>query len=640
MKTKSVVLGILVTLTVSALGTLALAMKDLNLSFANNDSNALRTIVLNNSNGGLTNDSYSSSAATTTAYTTNGNLITLKYCLAKKTEIDSDGYGYDENTGLASLQYYQAHEGTDAYIYNYTPISNMSSLTFTFITGGSYGLALYFSNTRYFSSSTNMTYYGDEAGSLAIANPGSEHTFTVDASGWTYFYFEAPSEGHSSIYLKEIIVNYTCYDSGEQPVEDSNLTISSNNAFWSSSTACDSERKTISNIPFFYGGLVSSTSGVNQMYGQGYLYNQHAIYGIKNVNITFSGTGTLRMIFGYAIGNYNLYKVESLTSGEDITFDSTTGYPNFFYLENVSGAKSYVTCDTTGEYSVTTTGSVTTYSSESVPLYHFEQNYDSSYAVDISNISIDYLNEDQSTDAQKLHQYVEVICSSINIRTAPGTASSTVLDNISGGTLSNGVYKTHLAYRETVLDEDGDPWYRTYYMNQDCYISGGSSYTKLKTAASRGSEDEESIIVEAEKRIGDRYLLGAQRYVWSATGSKDSKFDECYYDCSSLMIRAYRDGAGLYPGANTKEQIKYGNIVSDSSSLSRGNLALFTSEDPDISESNVGHVTLWCGKSTDDISGEELMIQASGSNFTGTVKMYANWASFWTDYFIEGRSID
>ncbi len=647
MRHKTKFLGTVALISLSVIAVAAFSISNINSFFkARSTSTSERTLVLNNSNGGLTNDSYSTTSAQTSAYTTNGNEIVLRYCNAKKTEIDSDGYGYDSSTGLASLQYYYAHEGTDAYIYNYTAITNMTSLSFTFVSGGAYGLALYFSTTCYFSSSTNCTYYGDEVGDLSIATGGSEHTFTVDATGWTHFYFEAPSAGHSSIYLKQITVCYTCSDSGDSgesgdsgSTSSANINISSNNAFWDSSSVSDSERTTIDDIPYFFGGLAQSDSYVNKMYGQGYLYNQHAIYGMTNVNITFTGSGTLRMIFGYAIGNYNLYKVESVTSGEDITFSDTTGYPNFFYLENISGDKSYVSSDTSGSYSVTTTGGTTTYSSSSTTIYHFEQTFDSDYAVDISNISIDYLGEDQSTDSQKLHQYIEIISSSLNVRTAPGTSGTTVLGTITGGTLSTGRYMSHLAYRETCYDEDGDSWYRTYYMNQDCYVSGSSSYTAIKTAASRGSEDEESIIVEAEKRIGDRYLLGAQRYVWSATGSKDSSFDECYYDCSSLMIRAYRDGAGLYPGANTASQITYGTEISDSSSLGRANLALFTSGTTPVSASNVGHVTLWLGKSTDNLDDEELMIQASGSNFTGTVKMYPNWATYWDDYFICGRKI-
>ena len=75
------------------------------------------TLVLNNSNGGLTNSDYSSVTNSVTAKTTSGNDIVLRYKYGKKTEIDSDGYGYDSSTGLCSLQYYQAHSGYDAYYY-------------------------------------------------------------------------------------------------------------------------------------------------------------------------------------------------------------------------------------------------------------------------------------------------------------------------------------------------------------------------------------------------------------------------------------------------------------------------------------------------------------------------------------------
>ena len=590
------------------------------------------TIVFNNSNGALTNSEYSSTTSSVTAHTTPGNPIVMRYKYGKKTEVDSNGRGYDASTGLCSLQYYHAHEGKDAYYYNYTAISNMQSIRFTFISGGAYGLALYMSTTTTFSKSVNYCYYGDSYGTnesdLAISTLGSEHTFTVSAVGYSHFYFEAPS--HSSTYLKEIVVTYVCENGQVAPEPEANLAITENNALWNNASTSNSDRKVLNSIPYLHGGLAKSTSGVNKIYGQGYLYNQYPIYGIEKITINFSGTGNLRLTFGYALGNYDLYAVESVSNGEEIVFTDLTGYPNFFYLENTSGSKSYATSDNTGAYSVTTTSGVTTYSSSDRTIYHFEQSYHSSFACDISGIYITYKNVNQATSAQMHHRLIKLL-TGLNIRSNPGTTGSTVLATESTGYM--------LAYRETVLDGNGDPWYRTYYMNQDCYVSGNASYTEIKTLADFGSNDENSIVVECEKHIGNRYLLGAQRYCWSATGAKDSNFDPCYYDCSSLMLRAFRDGAGLYPGANTKSQIQYGSKVASSSNLRLGNLVMLVSGSEETIEANVGHVTLWLGNDTLNTTNGDIMIQASGSNFTGKVNMYTNWATYWYSHFIEGRMI-
>jgi len=50
-----------------------------------------------------------------------------------------------------------------------------------------------------------------------------------------------------------------------------------------------------------------------------------------------------------------------------------------------------------------------------------------------------------------------------------------------------------------------------------------------------------------------------------------------------------------------------------------------------VSEANVGHVTLWFGAGR--------LLQASGANYTGEVKMFANWDDYWKNYFIEGRHL-
>ncbi len=595
------------------------------------------TITLNASNGGLTNTAYSSTADYSSAHTIYGNEIKLCYKYAKQTAIDQDGYGYGPGEGLCSLDRYSEHNA-NGYIYNYDVINNMKSITFTFISGGTYGLSLYFSyNSRTFNSDTK-TDYGDAKGSTATTKNGAEHTFTADATGYNRFYIESCNNGLSSIYIKNIIITYTCTDMNPEPDTGNSIALNSETPLWSLASTSNSERTVINDIPYFHGGCYPSSNKLNKLYGQGFIYNQYPIYGINSFTVNYSGSGHLRITFGYAVGNYDLYAVETVTSGQEIVFDNSTGYPNFFYLENTSGSKSYVTSDNTGAYSVTTTGNVTTYSSESTTLYHFEQTYDSTQYADIVSMNIGYIGTNQATSEQCLHKYIEITCNGLNVRSAPGTTGTTVLGKLEGGTIGT-QYREHLAYRETVYDSDNDPWYRTYFMNQDCYVSGNSNYTTIKQLHDFGNNAENSIVVEAEKRIGDRYLLGAQRYVWSATGAKDNKFDECYYDCSSLMIRAFRDGAGLYPGAATSSQINYGTQITNASNLSLGNLALFTSGNSDVSRANVGHVCLWLGKDSNNTANSELMIQASGSNFTGTVKMYPNWATYWYQYFIEGRSI-
>jgi cell wall-associated NlpC family hydrolase len=387
------------------------------------------------------------------------------------------------------------------------------------------------------------------------------------------------------------------------------FSLSNANTFVTGTTATDANRATVTtplgnNVKFFYGGLVKATGTFATIYGQGYLYNQWALTGIQSLTITYSGTGTLRLAYGFAVGNY-LYHTTEITSGTPI---SLSIHPNFFCLENTSGAKPYATSYVDG----TTTK------------YSYTPSFDSVYPITITSLSFTYSCTNEATASQKLHQYIDVTASSLNVRKGPGTSYAIL------GTVSKNTYDHQMAYRETVLDTDGDPWFRTYYMNQDAYVSGSSTYTTLKQATELGNQDVEAMIVEGEKRIDDRYLLGATRYI-TTTGVKQSSFDECYYDCSSFTMRAAYDGAGILLGNYTGAQIKNGTKVSTIAELKRGDIVLFTSGSTDISEANVGHVTLW--------TGDDLMIQASGADYTGTVKMHANFQGYWKAYFIEGRRI-
>ena len=63
------------------------------------------TIVFNNSNGALTNSEYSSTTSSVTAHTTSGNPIVMRYKYGKKTEVDSNGRGYDASPGMSCLYF-------------------------------------------------------------------------------------------------------------------------------------------------------------------------------------------------------------------------------------------------------------------------------------------------------------------------------------------------------------------------------------------------------------------------------------------------------------------------------------------------------------------------------------------------------
>jgi cell wall-associated NlpC family hydrolase len=389
------------------------------------------------------------------------------------------------------------------------------------------------------------------------------------------------------------------------------LTLAPSTNLWTSSSLSDSERKVVMtsqnhSLPFFFGGLAKKSGYLGSLYGQGYLYNQHAISGIASLTITYSGTGKLHLGYGYALGNY-IASTDAIVSGTPITLSF---HPNFFYLENVSGTKPYAT-----SYSKTVDGTAVT-------CYSYQPSYDSASSLDIASIAITYSCVNEATSSQKLHRYIDILASSLNLRKGPGTSYDVV------ATLTKNTYDHCLAYREA---DAVSGWYRTYYRNQDCWVSGNAAYTSLVAAPSLGSEDEEAIIVEAEKRIGDCYYLGATRYVEVSTGNKYSTFDECYYDCSSFTQRAYYDGAGLLIGNYTGAQITNGSKVASSASLTRADLCLYTSGTTPVSEANVGHVTLWCGAGR--------LLQASGANYTGEVKMFANWDGYWKNYFIEGRHL-
>ena len=130
--------------------------------------------------------------------------------------------------------------------------------------------------------------------------------------------------------------------------------------FFAVDLGATSGRTIIGDIPYFHGGFVTG-SGLGSMYGRGYLYNQYPIEGMTSFTANFSGTGSLRLSVGYAAGNYDKASYD-LVSGETVTFEGTK--PNFFYLENASGAKILVNADTSGTKSITSTLG-TTYASSS-----------------------------------------------------------------------------------------------------------------------------------------------------------------------------------------------------------------------------------------------------------------------------------
>ncbi len=593
-----------------------LAMASNKTLFLNADNDPY-VLTLAYGNGAATSESYCTELSTVNAKTTLGNNINVSYFGA----CASEGY-------LAELQAVDSNGENPGYLQVLTPLTGLESVTVNWHRKGgvgSYGPRICFSSSTTFddtSSGTQDTYWYQLSNSTA-----SDHTsFSAPASktapeGCCYFQIRSvggtdTSYTNTTVIIDSLVFEYTCPQTDES-------TITLNSVLNTSSTPSESDRY-VSDIPYFHGGFVNG-DGLGSMYGRGYFYNQYPIDGMSSFTANFSGSGTLRLSVGYAAGNFDKASY-TLTSGETVTFTDTK--PNFFYLENTSGTQILVDEDTSGAKSITTTTSVTYESSSERPIYTIDYDFDSTVAVEISSIVIEHSGTDEAVSAGVRNQkYIEILASSLNIRCGPGTGYA----KVANGSIASGA---HLAYRETVYDEDSDPWYRTYFMGCDAYVSGNASYTSLITSSSIGNDAVESVIAESQKYVGCIYLLGAPRYAWSASGSKDSSFNPCYYDCSSFTMRAYRDGAGIYIGASTSVQINYGTQITSTANLIKGDLPMLVSySTEDTSDrSNVGHVVLYL-----DACETPVLIQASGGNFTGSVNIKANWNSYWKSHFIEGR---
>ena len=578
----------------------------------------LYTLTLSSANGAVTSESYCESGTLVTARTNLNNPITVSYT------------GACQSVGaLAELRATDSSGNNAGSLQILTPLTGLKSVTVNWHRKGgvgSYGPRVCFAESPTFNdtaSETQNTFWYQISNSTASDHGSYSTPATRNApEGCAYFQIRAIGGSDTSLTNTTVILDSLVFEYSCPQIDPSAITLDT--ALNATTKPSESTRTILDGTPYFHGGFVSG-AGLGTLYGRGYLYNQYPIAGMSSFTANFSGTGSLRLSVGYAAGNFDKASYE-LTSGETITFEGTK--PNFFYLENTSGNQILVDTDTSGTKSITTTLKDTYYSSSDRPIYTIDYAFDSSKAVAISSIVIHHSGADEALTAGVRNQkYIQITASGLNVRRGPGTGYATV----ARGSVSS---PECLAYRETVQAEDESLWYRTYYMGCDAYISANPSYSNLVTSASLGNNAVESVVAESQKYVGCVYLLGAPRYAWSATGSKDASFNPCYYDCSSFTMRAYRDGAGIYIGASTSAQIDYGTKVASTANLIKGDLPMlvsYSSQDTSV-RTNVGHVVLYL-----DATSDPILIQASGGDFTGSVRMKANWNSYWKSHFIEGR---
>ena len=185
----------------------------------------------------------------------------------------------------------------------------------------------------------------------------------------------------------------------------------------------------------------------------------------------------------------------------------------------------------------------------------------------------------QTTPQQDKVGYVAVIAANVNIRSGASTDHSVL-----------GQAKKSTLY--AIVGKIGN-WHITYYQNKLGYIYSDYCQTVYMTPSS--DQRVESVISDATKLLGVKYVYGAVRY-HDGYGNRLSGFSVYAFDCSSLLQYAFKTGANYNLQVTTRTQVKQGKTVS-ASQLKRGDLMFFTNSSRyyNTGVERIGHVALYLG---------------------------------------------
>ena len=185
----------------------------------------------------------------------------------------------------------------------------------------------------------------------------------------------------------------------------------------------------------------------------------------------------------------------------------------------------------------------------------------------------------QTTPQQNKVGYVAVIAANVNIRSGASTDHSVL-----------GQAKKSTLY--AIVGKIGN-WYITYYQNKLGYIYSDYCQTVYMTPSS--DQRVESVISDATKLLGVKYVYGAVRY-HDGYGNRLSGFSVYAFDCSSLLQYAFKTGANYNLQVTTRTQVKQGKTVA-ASQLKRGDLMFFTNSSRyyNTGVERIGHVALYLG---------------------------------------------
>lgn len=185
----------------------------------------------------------------------------------------------------------------------------------------------------------------------------------------------------------------------------------------------------------------------------------------------------------------------------------------------------------------------------------------------------------QTTPQQDKVGYVAVIAANVNIRSGASTDHSVL-----------GQAKKSTLY--AIVGKIGN-WYIIYYQNKLGYIYSDYCQTVYMTPSS--DQRVESVISDATKLLGVKYVYGAVRY-HDGYGNRLSGFSAYAFDCSSLLQYAFKTGANYNLQVTTRTQVKQGKTVA-ASQLKRGDLMFFTNSSRyyNTGVERIGHVALYLG---------------------------------------------
>ena len=164
----------------------------------------------------------------------------------------------------------------------------------------------------------------------------------------------------------------------------------------------------------------------------------------------------------------------------------------------------------------------------------------------------------QTTPQQDKVGYVAVIAANVNIRSGAST-DHPVLGQAKKSTLY------------AIVGKIGN-WYITYYQNKLGYIYSDYCQTVYMTPSS--DQRVESVISDATKLLGVKYVYGAVRY-HDGYGNRLSGFSVYAFDCSSLLQYAFKTGANYNLQVTTRTQVRQGVPVTWEN-IARGDLLFYT----------------------------------------------------------------